>query len=439
MKSKYYAKWTRGSAALATVAMLYAMAAAQVINFPVGSPVSTSGAGNARTDADNFFLHNNVAGMTEIPLDGEIKGKWNVSAIHRWRFNTELQLATFNSTRERVLPGPGQGITSETRLGTPGLTSEATYTSENQKFALGLGTYTLFGFQSKLKDPAELGQRAMFFDTRVASNDFAIGSAVRAQKKLSIGGSFIFGRGFVDLAQPNLQLAVLGIARQDRLDVSAVGAPGISVGFHFRPTERLSFGINYKTRRSYDLEGSLEAFTAVPTPDGIRNVIVAVKPQVTVKLKLPAIAEGGFEVKATRRLRLFADFRFYDYTATFQQIDVKDRQSGQTLVALKLDAYDVRSFRSGGIYALREATRLQFGLAYTNAGFPAAAISPGTMNVGGFDISGGISQRLSGGYWLNISVAGILGRERNIGPPENSVFPGKYGGRGLMLGTGLRW
>jgi long-chain fatty acid transport protein len=279
----------------------------------------------------------------------------------------------------------------------------------------------------------------MFFDTRVASNDFAIGSAVRAQKKLSIGGSFIFGRGFVDLAQPNLQLAVLGIARQDRLDVSAVGAPGISVGFHFRPTERLSFGINYKTRRSYDLEGSLEAFTAVPTPDGIRNVIVAVKPQVTVKLKLPAIAEGGFEVKATRRLRLFADFRFYDYTATFQQIDVKDRQSGQTLVALKLDAYDVRSFRSGGIYALREATRLQFGLAYTNAGFPAAAISPGTMNVGGFDISGGISQRLSGGYWLNISVAGILGRERNIGPPENSVFPGKYGGRGLMLGTGLRW
>lgn len=40
---------------------------AQGINFPVGNPVGTSGAGNARTDADNYFLRNNVAGMTEIP------------------------------------------------------------------------------------------------------------------------------------------------------------------------------------------------------------------------------------------------------------------------------------------------------------------------------------------------------------------------------------
>ncbi|MBS1791744.1 MAG: hypothetical protein JST85_28810 [Acidobacteria bacterium] len=61
------------------------------------------------------------------------------------------------------------------------------------------------------------------------------------------------------------------------------------------------------------------------------------------------------------------------------------------------------------------------------------------MNVGGFDLSGGISQRLADGYWLNIGVAGILGRERNIRPPENSTFPGDYGGRGAMLGIGVRW
>ena len=55
-----------------------------------------------------YGQRNNAAGMTEIPLDGETngKGQWNVSAIHRWCFITELQLATFNSTRERILPGP---------------------------------------------------------------------------------------------------------------------------------------------------------------------------------------------------------------------------------------------------------------------------------------------------------------------------------------------
>lgn len=438
MNSESGLKWIRCAGALAVMMMLAALAAAQVINFPVGGPVSTSGAGNARTDADNFFLRNNVAGMTEIPASQEKgRGGKQASIADRWHFSSEMQLATYNYRRERILPGPGQGITSETRVGTPGLTSEAIYTSESQKFALGLGTYTVFGFQSKLKDPAELGPRAMFFDTRVVSNDFAIGGAVRASEKLSIGGSFIFGRGFVDLAQPNLQLAALGIARQDRLDVAAVGAPGVSIGLHFRPTGRLSFGINYKTRRSYDLQGSLETFAAAATSGGLQ--IVAVKPQVRVQLKLPAVAEGGFEVRATRRLRLFADFRFYDYTAAFQQIDVNDQQSGQTLSALKLDAYDVRSFRAGGIYALRETTKLQFGWAYTSNGFPAAAISPGTMNVGGFDISGGISQRLANDWWVNIGVAGILGLNRNIGPPENSLFTGRYGGRGAMLGLGLRW
>jgi hypothetical protein len=41
---------------------------AQGINYPVGSPTGTSGAGNARTDPDNLFIRNNVAGMTEIPV-----------------------------------------------------------------------------------------------------------------------------------------------------------------------------------------------------------------------------------------------------------------------------------------------------------------------------------------------------------------------------------
>ncbi len=197
---------------------LGAVAKAQAINFPVGTPVGTSGAGDARTDADNFFIRNN-----------EENGKHGLSAGGHWRFNGSLQLATYHYRRERFLPGPTQGTSSETRLGTPGLASEVTYTRGDRKFAIGLGAYTIFGFQSKLKDPAELGPPATFFDTRVASNDFAVGCAARLHRKLSVGGSFIFGRAFVDLARPNLSLARLGIARQDRLDVARFGAPGAPI------------------------------------------------------------------------------------------------------------------------------------------------------------------------------------------------------------------
>jgi long-subunit fatty acid transport protein len=411
-------------------------ALAQGINYPVGNPTATSGAGNARTDPDNFFIRNNVAGMTEIATaDEERSGRLSVTPNGHWRFNGELQLATYRYTRERILPGPTQGITSETRLGTGGGAGEVTYTRGDHHYAIGVGIYTIYGFQSKLEDPPELGPFATFFDTRVASNDIGAGGAVRLNPKLSVGGTFIFGRGFVDLSLPNPQLAPLGIARQDRLDVSGFGAPGVSLGINFRPTEKLGFGINYKTRRNYDLDGSLATFVALPGT----GAIVPVEPQVIVKLKPPAVAEGGVEIKATSKLRVFADFRFYDYTATFQEIDVTDKRSGQVLFALNLDAYDVRSVRAGAIYAMSDATKLNFGWAYTSNGIPAAAITPGTINLGGFDISGGIGKRIGNNYWLNIGAAAILGLHRTIGPPENSTFPGKYGGRGAMLGMGVRW
>src|SRR5262245_63880720 len=73
---------------------LGAVVKAQVINLPVGIPVGTSGAGNARTDADNFFIRNNVAGMTEIPLRNQ-NWKPDLSANGRWRLNGSIQLATY--------------------------------------------------------------------------------------------------------------------------------------------------------------------------------------------------------------------------------------------------------------------------------------------------------------------------------------------------------
>src|SRR5262249_7178608 len=230
-------------------------------------------------------------------------------------------------------------------------------------------------------------------------------------------------------------LAQQGIILQDQLDVRKIGAPGASVGLLFRPTARLSFGINYKSKRSYNLEGSLKTFVLVPDPSGASQIL-PLNTAVTVKLKLPTIAEGGFEVKATDKLRLFSDFRFYDYTAVFRELVVRLEKTGQPFATLKLDAFDVRSFRTGGLYTLNTSSILQFGWAYTSKGLPDFAFSPGTINTGGFEYSAGVIRRIMDDRWLNIGVAGIKAQERKIGPPANLLFPGKYGGRGGGLGGG---
>ena len=420
--------------------MLGAVVKAQVINLPIGIPVGTSGAGNARTDEDNFFIRNNVAGLTDIPFRNQNGHQTQaVPDKGRWRFNGSLQLTTFTDHRDRFQPGPTQGISSETRFGPPlNWASETTYTRGDRKFAFGWGSYTIFGFQSKLKDPSSLGPLATFFDTRVASNDWAVGAAMKLHPKLSVGGSFIIGRGFVNLARPNPTLAQLGIILQDQLDVRKIGAPGASVGLLFRPTARLSFGINYKSKRSYNLRGGLRTFVLVPGPSGDAQIL-PLNTAVTLKLKLPTIAEGGFEVKATDKLRLFSDFRFYDYSSAFRELVVILEKTGQPLVTLKLDAFDVRSFRTGGLYTLNTSTILQFGFAYTSRGLPDFAFSPGTINTGGFDFTGGVIRRIMDDRWLNIGVAGVVAQERTISPPANPLFPGKYGGWGGVLALGLRW
>src|SRR5215471_9855501 len=421
---------------LVCILTLGAAANAQVINYPVGAPTATSGAGNARTDPDNFFLRNNIGGMTEFPSRAEEEtGKLGVAGRNQWHFQADLQLATYRFSRDFAVPGLGP-VSSDSRLGFPGFPVEAVYVAGSHRYAFGIGTYTMYAFESRLKDPASLGPFATYFDTRVASNDLAIGASVRLHPKISVGASFIIGRGYVVISQPNPRLASVGILRQDRLDVSDWGAPGASVGVHYRPTEKLSFGFNYKTQRSYHLDGSLTTAIPVTTPGGLQ--IIPVKPAVTVTLKPPMDFEAGFQYLATERVHVFGDFRYYDYPRSFQTINVQDQKTGLVLSSLRLDAFDVRSVRVGGIYDLNRATRLEFGWAWTSNGFPAFAITPGTINTGGVDISAGISKRFHQ-YWLRFGAAGVIGFNRTISPVENPRFAGEYSGHGVMFDFGFRW
>src|SRR4030095_340068 len=116
-----------------------AAAAAQGINYPVGNPTATSGAGNARTDPDNFFLRNNIAGITEIPSrDEEEKGgKLGAAPRNQWHFHGDFQIATCHFPRDCTVAGVGAGLGSEATIGFPGAASEVLYVAGDHRYALG--------------------------------------------------------------------------------------------------------------------------------------------------------------------------------------------------------------------------------------------------------------------------------------------------------------
>ncbi|MCY7344871.1 MAG: outer membrane protein transport protein [Pyrinomonadaceae bacterium] len=415
---------------LAALALFGSQIYGQGINYPGNVPSNNGGAGNARTDADNLFTRNNPGAMTEIESEDIPDKKSN------WRVMFEAQGVFYRYERKFTPFGFNQTVKSEVAIALPTLSGEITYTAKSKRYAFGVGLSQTFGFESKLKDSETiLGSQAQFYDTKVASNDVAFAGAFRVHKKLSIGGSFIVGRAFLLQIAPVPQLAAIGIIKQNRLDVSRIGGVGASFSVHFRPTEKVSFGFNYKTARKYDLQGTLDTVFTLVTPTGLQ--FAPIQLNIKVPFKFPSIIESGVNIKPNERFFIDFDYRFYRYSKALDTISVLDKQSGTILATQNLNAKDVHLFLVGGAYNLTEKSKILYGAGLTTNALNDVSFNPGLNNSGGISVSGGYARRISG-VWLNFGATGIFALNRTINAAPQVFFPGSYKSRGIIFGIGVR-
>ncbi len=408
---------------------------AQGLNYPGNSPIMDTGAGNARTDADNLFTRNNIAGLTEIADEADQSAGGNLRR-HKWRILAEVQGTIYRYQRTFRPFGFSNKVDSRGNVGVPNFSGEATFTSRNRRFGFGIGISQVFGFESKLKDSVlELGSQAQFFDTKVASHDITFASAVRPHKKLSLGGSIIFGRAFLFQIGTIPQLASLGIIRQSRVDVSQFGGVGFSVGANWRPITNISIGANYKSQRDNSLKGSLDSFQPVMTSSGLQ--LLAIKLPVRVPFRFPAVLETGIKIKPMNRLTIAFDTRFYYYRQALDKVNILDQTTGTTIASLPVNAKNVWLFLLGGFFDLDANHKVHFGTGFVTNGIPDPTFNTGLMNTGGRSLTGGMSKKISGAWWI-ASLTGYFGLPRTIAATANPVFDGLYRNHGFTVGLGIR-
>lgn len=408
---------------------------AQGLNYPGNSPVMDTGAGNARTDANNLFTRNNIAGLTEIAdEEDELNGKSLRKS--KWRLLAEVQGTHFTYERTFTPLGFQNQVVSSTSITVPNFSGEITFTPKNRRYGFGIGISQEFGFESKLKDSAAvLGNQAQFFDTKVASHDLTFAGAVRLHKKFSIGASLIVGRGFLVQIGTIPQLATAGIIRQSRLDVSKIGGAGYSLGANWRPTKYLSLGINYKSQRKYDLTGSLDSFLALATPAGLQ--LSPIKLPVRVPFRFPAVIEAGISLQPVKRLTVAVDVRYFYYGRSLNSVTVFDQSSGNAIAVQSVNAKNVKLFLLGGYYELNESHKLHFGTGYTTNGIPDQTFNPGLTNTGARSLTGGFSKKIADA-WFIASLTGYFGLDRTIAATANPAFPGVYQNHGYTIGLAVR-
>lgn len=423
-----------GFSMVAVVSFFVLSTYSQGLNYPGNSPVMNTGAGNARNDADNLFTRNNVAGLTEIASEGD-DAFGGVLSRSKWRFMGEIQGTYFKYERNFMPPGVATQVTSAGTVAVPNASGEITFTSKDRRFGLGVGLSQEFGFESKLKDPTALGAQAQFFDTKVASQDLTAAGAVRLHTRFSIGGSVIFGRGFLVQIGTIPQLAAIGIIRQSRLDVSDFGGVGYSLGANWRLSKKITLGVNYKSQRTYGLKGTLDAVQPVVKPGGLQ--LVDLRLPVRVQFRFPAVVENGIAIRPVKRLLIEFDYRYFFYGRALDAVNVIDSSTGTIVASQSIRARNVHLFLLGGYYDLSERHKLHFGTGYTTNGIPDATFNPGIMNTGARSLTGGFSKKINGAWW-NASVTGYFGFNRTLNPANNPNFAGLYSNHGFTIGLGIR-
>lgn len=381
----------------------YDLALAQKPNYPVGNPTGLAGTGNAITDSDNFFMRNNIAGLTEIPLSSKEDLTRNKTDFikGRWRFNGELQLLAFRQIEKPFL---GADTISKGNSLTPNFAAEITYTSSNHRFGFGASAYQVINFNNRLLNKQTLNTS----EVRFINTDITLGAALRLSKKLSIGAGIIFSRGSALRATEYSNFL-------EQREIDGFGGLGAVVGIHYRPTKYLSFGTNYKSRRTNRLFGE-ERFSLKP-----RNSPL-VKQDSFTDIDIGTTLEIGVEIKPHHKVLLACDFRYFDYS-------IESRNPG-----VLGDLRDVQSFYGGVKYSLTAKTTAMFGLTTScqNGRDECARARRGAIGLG---ISGGFNYNFAANKALSLAFTAFPG------DTEKRPFFENFGiskERGFLISLGLQ-
>ncbi|WP_426058381.1 OmpP1/FadL family transporter [Hymenobacter sp. B1770] len=315
----------------------------------------------------------------------------------------------------------------------------ASFGPKEGKFRTGIAVYTPYGSTLKYENGwegrfslSEITLRAIYVQPTVS---YAL------TDKLSVGaGLMILASGSV-----NLQRAVALPSAEGKIELDGKTKTGFGVnaGIFFKPSDKLSLGVSYRSKIDARVEGG-DVTVTNPIP-ALQSRFVANKFNAT--LPLPATVNLGIGITPTDKLTIGVDVNFtqwseyralrFDFTK-----DGAPAQIGTATFSESKRSYeDALTFRLGGQYKVNDKLALRLGTAYDMSPVKDGYVTPetpdnnriiGTAGVGynitenfGLDASfmfqailkrtqteadllnNGTTDRVAGTYRTNVSIPGI--------------------------------
>jgi long-chain fatty acid transport protein len=328
-------------------------------------------------------------------------------------------------------PSPGVYTTqTEPGIGTPLTFYSSFRLKPENKWNFGLGVYTPFGSGIKYEDDWK-GQailREMSLKTIYIQPTFGW----RFSEKFGIGVGYVYGFGNFLLRKAVPAQDLNEDYGEGKLTGKASGH-GFNVGMYFRPSEKLAFGLSYRSGVTVAEDDGDAEFTV---PSSLEEFFPTTK--FSTEISLPSVINFGVTHHINDKLLVSFDanyvgwssydrlaFDFEDNTEKLEDLDSPRKYENVFIVraGMQYDASEKFTARAGFYY---DITPVQDGY-----------ITPETPDASKVGITVGASYRPSSKFSIDCSFL-YIGAQRT-GTNNETEFGGTWKSKALIPGVGVHY
>lgn len=278
------------------------------------------------------------------------------------------------------------------------------------KWKAGIAVYTPFGSKLDYSNTwegrfalTEIDLKSVFVQPTVS---YAI------TDKLSVGaGLVVFAYGAVNLQRDIPVQNANGQYGHIELDGKADTKMGYNVGVYFKPVDKVSVGLSYRSQIDATVKGGDVTFTNLPTSGPVASRFAATKFDVT--LPLPATANLGIGIMPSEKLTLAVDVN-YAMWSKYKQLEFifNEPVNGSTSSASVRDYKNSFTFRVGGQYMVTDAFAFRLGGSYDQSPVKDGYVTPETPDSNRLGATTGVSYKFGEHFGIDASLQFVSLKKR---------------------------
>lgn len=346
-------------------------------------------------------------------------------ALYEGKFSVSAGVSGIFSNHIFQKEGTNYQARTDNPTGTPFYAYFSAKIKEN--FAVGVGVYTPFGSSAAWDE--DWNGRYLIQDISLSAIYIQPTVAYQYKEKFGIGAGFVYAIGNVSLNK------ALPYSEDSKASLEGGASNfGFNVGVFYKPTEKLSIGVDYRSKITMAVEDGEATFTV---PSAFSSSVPA-ENTFSAELPLPGNLDFGLAYEVSEKLTLAAEVNWIMWS-TYESLDFEFTESGELLNSVNPRNYkDSWIPRIGGQYKLNDVFTLRAGVYYDPSPTSEEYFTPETVSLNTVAFTLGATITPVKGLDIDISYLELHGLEAEKSyAPAN--FSGTYKTMTFIPGIGLHY